>query len=93
MVRTNLQQRCHEKWQVELQLRLPVLPVLVVEELKVGEGGGEEVEDGEVGEQVADDFLVGGLGAALEVLDRVQVRLDSFEDFSRRFASLKYVKP
>jgi len=65
-----------------MKLRLKVLPVGVVEELEVDDDGRQQVEDGEVGQEVADDFLVRGLSAQLELRDGIQLGLDIFENFS-----------
>ena len=61
---------------------MQVLPFWIVEELEVDDQGGQEVEDGEVGEEESDQLFVIGLSAALELVDFVQVALYLFKDIA-----------
>ena len=52
----------------ELELRDEILVVLVTEVPKVGDAGGEEIEDGKIGQEVSDELLVPCLSVAGELL-------------------------
>ncbi len=52
----------------------------MVEEPEVGDAGGEQVQHGEVEEQVSDQLLLPGLGVALGGLQGVHLRLQLLQD-------------
>lgn len=78
---------CHKEWSKELELVRPVSPLWVVVELEVDDGGGQEVEGGEVEEEVADQLLVPSLGVPLELFNVPELGCDLLQNvFGRGFA-------
>ena len=67
----------------------PSLVVLVTKVAEVCDAGGEEIEDGEVSEEVSDELLVPCLSVARELLYSSYFFGDRFEHLGRRLLRLK----
>ena len=61
----------------------PSLVVLVTKVAEVCDAGGEEIEDGEVSEEVSDELLVPRLSVARELFDPSDFFGDRFELLGR----------
>ena len=69
----------------------PSLIVFVAKVAEVRDACREEIEDGEVGEEVSDELLVPRLSVARELFDPSDLFGDRFELLGRRLFGLKIV--
>ena len=84
--RDDLQDRSDEEGQHQLQLRSESLPGRMVIVSEVGDKSRGQVQDGKVGEEVADQLLVPGRRVPLKLVNVPDLGLDSLQDVrGRRF--------